>query len=239
MAPLIRPFRILAHRWALIVGIILTCAAIGYTAADMIKAPYIAKSLMIDEKGTSDGSSLLALLRDIPKKTIATDVFYALPPEKQEEFKSFYHMDVSITGKMYDRYIGRTVDYQNRYDPATVLALFFSADPVPGTQNRIIITFSGNRAGDALFYTPLLMEAYRKQLVDAGIPAGQLQLIPALAEEDIREEAARICVLISALFGFLAGCIAAWMTEWLVTREDRKNCCAAANNTPISRLRTY
>ncbi|MCB1551129.1 MAG: hypothetical protein KDJ26_03915 [Alphaproteobacteria bacterium] len=155
--------KILWHRKALVLGIMILSGLFGNTLGSLIKNPYVAQSVLVVD---APSSGLYRDMAVIAKKKVASTVFYNLSEEEQTRFKVFFHMDTSITGKLYDRYSGRAVDYAHPYDPATILALHFDLVPFERDSSSIKLIFSAPQPEFALSYSALIFKAYEAQIKD-------------------------------------------------------------------------
>ncbi|OIN85246.1 MAG: hypothetical protein AUJ12_10320 [Alphaproteobacteria bacterium CG1_02_46_17] len=211
------------YRKSLILGIIILSCLFGYTLAILVKNPYSAKSVFLYP---SSGSNFYADISAISKKDIATQIFYGFPKDTQEHFKFLFFMDTSITGKLYNRYSGRSVDYTNRYDPATVLSLYFELLPDPDRNDQLLLTVHAPRPGYALFLSGELIHAYEQKLGKtyhfSTNPKDQrssspdfVQIYPAQAETNMMDSVLPIALLAFALIGLIAGSVLAITIERL------------------------
>jgi len=215
--------RIAWHRKFLIIGIMILCGLFGYTVASLIKNPYVSQSAFIVENAHSD---FYKDLTEIEKKKVANLVFYKLSPDEQARFKNNFKMDTSLTGKLYDEYVGRSVDYDHRYDPGTILALQFDITPFALAPQNIKFVFYAPSEGFAVSYSAHILAAYQDLLKDrysfiseantepsADSQKEIIRIVPATREENIRSDAERALTTLFLIIGFAIGCIASTVME--------------------------
>ncbi|HOO50934.1 MAG TPA: hypothetical protein PLK94_06570 [Alphaproteobacteria bacterium] len=221
--------KLIWHRKSLILGILILSGLFGYTLSSLIKNPYVAQSAFIVENPKSD---FYRSLKAIDKKVVASKAFYALPAKEQERFKSRFKMDTSLTGKLYDRYIGRVVDYAHPYDPATVLALHFQIEPFALAPQNLKFVFRAPDRNFSIAYSQYIMDAYQELLGSSYslIYDNQASLLPspnyepiyiklAVHEENIREAAQIYLVILFSGLGFIFSILLCWITERLRCSE--------------------
>ncbi|MDY0029074.1 MAG: hypothetical protein RBR86_03930 [Pseudobdellovibrionaceae bacterium] len=215
--------RLVWHRKSLIIGIMILCGLFGYTVASLIKNPYVAQSAFIIE---TPGSGFYKDLTEIPKTKVTNTAFYKLSTEEQERFKASFKMDTSLTGKLYDRYIGRIVDYGHPYDPGTILSLQYDIEPFALAPKNIKLVFYAPDRDFAVAYSQYLIDAYKGLLnakydfVTEDSPGSldtsgkeKIRIALATREENIRDDAERYLSILFLCIGFLAGCIASSVME--------------------------
>ncbi len=200
------------------------CGLFGYTVASLIKNPYVAQSAFVVENPHSD---FYRDLTAIPKTKVTNAAFYKLSSEEQERFKAVFKMDTSLTGKLYDSYIGRSVDYAHRYDPGTVMSLQFDIVPFAMAPQNLKFVFYAPDPGFAVDYSRDLMASYQSLLSakydfiegdEAGpsIEKGakeRIRVVFATHEENIRIGAERYLTILFLVFGFFGGCILSFIME--------------------------